>query len=107
MPLKNKGENLEKYHNNLNYNSVKRTPNGLTIFYPNLNSNKENNYMSNNHRRNNNKFDLKSSSNIFKSNKLSKSPSISEFVRYIRIQKNIPINNKKNFQRNYQTIEGN
>ena len=106
LPLKNKGENLEKYHNNLNYNSVKRTPNGLTIFYPNLNSNKENNYMSNNHRRNNNKFDLKSSSNIFKSNKLSKSPSISEFVRYIRIQKNIPINNKKNFQRNYQTIEG-
>ena len=106
LNLKNKGENLEKYHNNLNYNSVKRTPNGLTIFYPNLNSNKENNYMSNNHRRNNNKFDLKSSSNIFKSNKLSKSPSISEFVRYIRIQKNIPINNKKNFQRNYQTIEG-
>ena len=106
LNLKNKGENLEKYQNNLNYNSVKRTPNGLTIFYPNLNSNKENNYMSNNHRRNNNKFDLKANSNIFKSNKLSKSPSISEFVRYIRIQKNNPNNTKKNIQRNYQTIEG-
>ena len=104
--LKNKGDNLEKYQNNINYNSVKRTPNGLTIFYPNLNSNKESNYISNNYRRNN-KFDLKSSSNVFKSNKLSKSPSISEFVRYIRVQKNNPSNsNNKNSQRNYQTIEG-
>ena len=104
--LKNKGDNLEKYQNNINYNSVKRTPNGLTIFYPNLNSNKESNYISNNYRRNN-KFDLKSSSNVFKSNKLSKSPSISEFVRYIRVQKNNPSDsNNKNSQRNYQTIEG-
>ena len=104
--LNNKEENLEKYHNNINYNSVKRTPNGLTIFYPNLYPSKESNYISNNYRRNN-KFDLKSSSNIFKSNKLSKSPSISEFVRYFRVQKNNPSNsNTKNSQRNYQTIEG-
>ena len=104
--LKNKGDNLEKYQNNINYNSVKRTPNGLTIFYQNLNSNKESNYISNNYRRNN-KFDLKSSSNVFKSNKLSKYPSLSEFVRYIRVQKNNPSDsNNKNSQRNYQTIEG-
>ena len=101
---KNKGGNTGTMpNNNTNYNSVKRTPNGLIIFYPNFNTNKENNYMSNNYRRNN-KFDIKANSNIFKSNKLSKSPSISEFVRYIRVQKNNITN--KNSQRNYQTIEG-
>ena len=101
--LKNKEDNSWKNNNNINYNSIKRTSNGLSIFYQNLNSNKENNYMTNNYRRNN-KFDLKSNSNIFKSNKLAKSPSLSEFVKYIRIQRHNPTN--KNSQRNFGTIEG-
>ena len=105
MHFQRTGENSEKNYKNINYNSVKRTPNGLTIFYQNLNTNKDKKYMTNNHRRNNKKFDLKSNSNIFKSNKLSKSPSISEFVRCIRIQKNNQ-NNYNKHSRNYRTIEG-
>ena len=103
------GEESRKYVGNINYNNFKKTPNGLSVFYQNLNTNKENNYLTNNYRRNNNKLDFKSTPNIFKSSKLSKSPSISEFLRYIRVQKNNLSTNKnsnKNSQRNYKTIEG-
>ena len=92
--------------NNLNYNTFKRTPNSLSIFYPNLNTNEYRNYIKKNYQRNNNKIDLKSNQNIFKSNKLIKSPSISEFMRYIRVQRNASNSVKKKSQRNYQTIEG-
>ena len=74
--------------NNLNYNTFKRTPNSLSIFYPNLNTNEYRNHIKKNYQRNNNKIGLKSNQNIFKSNKLIKSPSISEFMRYIRVQRN-------------------
>ena len=107
LHLKKAGENSDKYNNNINYNTTKLTPNKLKIFYHNINPIKENNYMTNNYRRNHsNKFDLKTNSNIFRSNKLSKSPSISEFVRYLRIQKNNQNINAKNSQRKYQTLEG-
>ena len=92
--------------NNLNYNTFKRTPNSLSIFYPNLNTNEYRNYIKKNYQRNNNKIGLKSNQNIFKSNKLIKSPSISEFMRYIRVQRNASNSVKKKSQRNYQTIEG-
>ena len=92
--------------NNLNYNTFKRTPNSLSIFYPNLNTIEYRNYIKKNYQRNNNKIDLKSNQNIFKSNKLIKSPSISEFMRYIRVQRNASNSVKKKSQRNYQTIEG-
>ena len=52
MHFQRTGENSEKNYKNINYNSVKRTPNGLTIFYQNLNTNKDKKYMTNNHRRN-------------------------------------------------------
>ncbi len=107
LHLKRIKENSNVYNiNNLNYNTAKITPNKLTVRYHNINPIKENNFMTNNYRRNNNKFDLKPNSNIFKSNKLSKSPSISEFVRYIRIQKYTQNNNGKSSQRKYQTLEG-
>ena len=92
--------------NNLNYNTFKRTPNSLSIFYPNLNTNEYRNHIKKNYQRNNNKIGLKSNQNIFKSNKLIKSPSISEFMRYIRVQRNASNSVKKKSQRNYQTIEG-
>ena len=92
--------------NNLNYNTFKRTPNSLSIFYPNLNTNEYRNHIKKNYQRNNNKIVLKSNQNIFKSNKLIKSPSISEFMRYIRVQRNASNSVKKKSQRNYQTIEG-
>ena len=101
LRLKNKVDG-----NNLNYNTFKRTPNSLSIFYPNLNTNEYRNYIKKNYQRNNNKIDLKSNQNIFKSNKLIKSPSISEFMRYIRVQRNASNSVKKKSQRNYQTIEG-
>ena len=103
------GENSRKHLGNINHNNFKKTPNGLAVFYQNLNTNKENNYLTNNNRRNNNKLDFKSTPNIFKSSKLSKSPSISEFLKYIKVQKNnlsTNKNNNKNSQRNYKTIEG-
>ena len=105
LHLKNKGDNYEKNQKNLNYNTIKRFPNGLNIYYTNLNTNKYGNYMTKNYQRNNDKFELKSNQNIFKSNKLAKSPSISEFMRYIRIQKNISNSINKRIQRKYQTIE--
>ena len=101
LRLKNKVDG-----NNLNYNTFKRTPNSLSIFYPNLNTNEYRNHIKKNYQRNNNKIDLKSNQNIFKSNKLIKSPSISEFMRYIRVQRNASNSVKKKSQRNYQTIEG-
>ena len=79
-----------------NYNSVnsaKRTPNSLTVYHKNINTNKENTYLTNNHYRNN-KFIFKSTLNNFnsKNNKSIKSPSLSEFTKFI--------------QKNYQTLDG-
>ena len=78
------------------YNSAKRTPNSLTVYYKNINTNKENNFLTNNHYRNNNKFIFKSTLNS-KNNKSIKSPSLLEFTKFI---------NAKNLQKNYQTLEG-
>ena len=78
------------------YNSAKRTPNNLTVYYKNINTNKENNFLTNNHYRNNNKFIFKSTLNS-KNNKSIKSPSLLEFTKFI---------NAKNLQKNYQTLEG-
>jgi hypothetical protein len=78
------------------YNSAKRTPNNLTVYYKNIYTNKENNFLTNNHYRNNNKFIFKSTLNS-KNNKSIKSPSLLEFTKFI---------NAKNLQKNYQTLEG-
>ena len=77
------------------YNSAKRTPNSLTVYYKNINTNKENNFLTNNHYRNNNKFIFRSTLNS-KKNKSIKSTSLLEFTKFI---------NAKNLQKNYQTLE--
>ena len=97
--MKKTGENFRK--NKLHttyYNSAKRAPNDLTVHYKNINSNKENNFLTNNHFLNNNKFDFKYGTNSYnsKSKKPSKSPLISEFSKFI---------NTQNLQKNYQTLE--
>ena len=97
LNLKKTGEDFRKNRMySTYYNSAKRTPNSLTVYYKNINTNKENNFLTNNHYRNNNKFIFKSTLNS-KNNKSIKSPSLLEFTKFI---------NAKNLQKNYQTLEG-
>ena len=97
LNLKKTGEDFRKNRMySTYYNSAKRTPNNLTVYYKNINTNKENNFLTNNHYRNNNKFIFKSTLNS-KNNKSIKSPSLLEFTKFI---------NAKNLQKNYQTLEG-
>ena len=51
LHLKNKGDNYEKNQKNLNYNTIKKFPNSLNIYYTNLNTNKYGNYMTKNYQR--------------------------------------------------------
>ena len=86
--------------------SAKRSPNGLIAYHQYKNLNRENNYLTNSHLRNSNHLIYKSSSNIFKSNKSLKSPSISKFINIINAQrKNQNNKTSKNIQRNFQTTE--
>ena len=86
--------------------SAKRSPNGLIAYHQYKNINRESNYLTNSHLRNSNHLIYKSSSNIFKSNKSLKSPSISKFINIINSQrKNQNNKTSKNIQRNFQTTE--
>ena len=97
LNMKKRGEN---FRNNKMYstyfNSAKGTPNNLTVYYKNINKNKENNILKNNHFRNNNKIIFKSTINS-KNNKSTRSPSLLQFTKFITSQ---------NSQKNYQTLEG-
>ena len=99
-------EKLNKNQFFTHYSSAKRIPNGLIAYHQYKNLNRESNFLTNSHFRNSIKLVYKTSSNIFKSNKSLKSPSISEFININNAQrKNQDNKTRKNFQRNFQIKE--
>ena len=95
-------EKLNKNKFFTHYSSAKRTPDGLIAYHQYKNLNREGNFLTNSHFRNSNKLVYKSSSNIFKSNKSLKSPSISAFINIINAQRKNQNNKiRKNFSKKF------